>query len=123
MAYMNQEKKAVMAPAIKAVLKKYGMTGTLSVNNLSTLVLTISKGPLDVFSDYTVDPARTDYIQVNEFWYKTHFTGKTLEFLLELIPVMMVGNHDNSDSQSDYFDVGFYISISFGRWNKPFKII
>jgi hypothetical protein len=123
MAYMNQEKKAVMAPAIKAVLKKYGMTGTLSVNNLSTLVLTISKGPLDVFSDYTGDPARTDYIQVNEFWYKTHFTGKTLEFLLELIPVMMVGNHDNSDSQSDYFDVGFYISISFGRWNKPFKII
>ena len=121
MAYMNQAKKAAMAPAIKAVLKKYGMTGTLSVNNLSTLVLTMSKGPLDVFSDCVA--THSDYIQVNEFWYKSHFTGKTLEFLLELIPVMMVGNHNNSDIQSDYFDVGFYIDVTFGKWNKPYQIV
>jgi peptidoglycan/xylan/chitin deacetylase (PgdA/CDA1 family) len=31
MAYMNQQKKAALAPAIKAVLKKYNMKGTIAV--------------------------------------------------------------------------------------------
>jgi len=36
MAWMNQERKAALAPAIKAALKKYGLKGSLSVNNHST---------------------------------------------------------------------------------------
>ena len=31
-----------------------------------------------------------------------------------------VANHDNSDAQIDYFDVGYYTHWSVGRWNKPF---
>jgi len=30
-------------------------------------------------------------------------------------------NYDNSDSQSDYFDVNFYLNIGIGRYDKPFK--
>jgi hypothetical protein len=33
------------------------------------------------------------------------------------------GNHDNSDIQSDYFDVGWYISINVGRWDKPYELV
>jgi hypothetical protein len=29
-------------------------------------------------------------------------------------------NYDNSDSQIDYFNVNFYLSLSFGKYNKPF---
>lgn len=31
-------------------------------------------------------------------------------------------NWDNSDSQSDYFDVNYYLDINIGKWNKPFQV-
>jgi hypothetical protein len=36
---------------------------------------------------------------------------------------MMTGNHDRSDSQTDYFDVGWYIEIQFGQWDKPHRTL
>ena len=41
MAYMNQEKKKKLAPKIKEALKKHGMKGSLSVDNYSSLRLTL----------------------------------------------------------------------------------
>lgn len=29
-------------------------------------------------------------------------------------------NYDDSDTQTDYFDVNFYLSLNIGRWNKPY---
>jgi len=43
-----------------------------------------------------------------------------LKFLTELKDAMNVGNYDRSDMQSDYFDVGFYIDINVGNWDKPY---
>jgi len=47
MAYVTQEMKKELAPGIKAVLKKYGMKGSISINNYSSLVVTLQQGPLD----------------------------------------------------------------------------
>lgn len=114
MAYMNQERKAKLAPGIKAVLKKYGAKGTISVLNHMELRVVISESEFHIQGDYE---------EVNEYHIDRHYTGRKAEFLNELRDAMMVGNHDRSDIQSDYFDVGWYISISFGRWNKPYKHI
>ena len=35
---------------------------------------------------------------------------------------MMIGNHNESDSQTDYFNVGWYIDIGIGRWDKPYQV-
>jgi len=32
-------------------------------------------------------------------------------------------NYDDSDSQTDYFNVNFYSSLSIGKWDKPYKQI
>lgn len=130
MAYMNQEKKKALAPAIKAVLKKYGVKGTLGVRNHSTLVMNISAGPIDFIGNYNAIQTakalgrdfavREDNMQINPYWYKEQFDGKAGEFLGELMPLMNVGNHDNSDIQSDYFDVGWYVNVNIGDWNKPY---
>ena len=32
------------------------------------------------------------------------------------------GNWDNSDVQSDYFDVGWYTDLKVGSWNKTFEV-
>ena len=112
MAYMNQERKALMAPAIKAVLKKYNAKGSIKVRHHSTLVVTISESLFDVGQDHR---------QVNEYHIESNYTGKLKSFLLELRKAMMNGNHNRSDSQTDYFDVGWYISIQFGQWDKPHR--
>ena len=121
MAYFNQERKAALSPAIKKLCKEYGVKATLSVNNHSTFVVNISAGALDFFGDCNVKRS-DDYISVNPYWYQDHFTGKSLEFLTKLIPLMMIGNHNRSDVMTDYFDVGWYIDINIGRWNKPYQL-
>ena len=122
MAYMNQEKKAKLSPAIKAVLKKYNMKGSIAVRNYSTLVVNIKSGKLDVLGNAKKNGlnANDTYIDVNTYWIDTHYTGKVKNFLLELKAAMMTGNHDNSDIMTDYFDVGWYIDINVGAWNKPY---
>lgn len=134
MAYMNQEKKARIAAVLKPILKKYGVKGSLAVRNHSTLVLNIKSGKIDFINNFneTVEsrpggfrngsPAEK-YIQVNPYWYKEHFTGESKKFLMEVIPTMNSGNHDNSDIQSDYFDVGWYIDVNIGNWNKPYEVV
>lgn len=132
MAYMSQEKKAALAPAIKAVCKKFGVKATLSVQHHSALSLNISAGPIDFIgnmnkvcgADHTQPgfrPAK-DHIQVNEYHYQNHYSGKALAFLSEVLPLMNTGNHNRSDIQSDYFDVGWYTYVSIGKWNKPYTV-
>lgn len=135
MAHMNQEKKAKLAPAIKAVLKKYKMKGSIGVNHYSTLVINISSGPLDIIGNYnklSIERSRgqdrenyqaTDYLDVNHFWIDENYTGKVKQFLNELKAAGMTGNHNNSDSMTDYFDVGWYLDINVGKWDKPYQLI
>ena len=52
MAYMSQERKANLAPAIKAVLKKYKVKATIAVRNHSTLVVNIKSGSIDFIENF-----------------------------------------------------------------------
>ena len=127
MAYVSQELKSKLAPAIKAICKKYGVKASLAVRNHSTLVLNVKAGKIDFIGDYGSTPeARADAekfgIQVNPYWYKDHFNGKSKKFLSEVIPAMNDGNWDKSDIQVDYFNVGWYIDVNIGKWNKPYAL-
>lgn len=130
MAYIDQARKAVLAPAIQAILKKYGIKGTLSIRQHRALVLSITSGSIDFILNFNetnrdrkyFQPASTA-ISVNPYWIHETFSGSAFAFLAEIIPAMNLGNHDNSDIQSDYFDVGWYIDINIGRWDKPYKFV
>lgn len=112
MAFMNQEQKSSLAPAIKAVLKKYNMKGTIGVKNHSTLVVNLQSGPIDFGNAYR---------QVNEYAIDRTYTGTALDFLTELV-VAMKGDQwfDRSDMSTDYFNTAYYLSINVGQWNKPY---
>ncbi len=135
MAYMSQENKAVIAANIKPILAKYGVKGSLSVCNHSTIVLTLKSGKIDFIenlnrvcnsSHYQTSngfrPATRGHVDVNPYWYQDHFDGKAKKFLSEALRVLNTGNHDNSDSQTDYFDVGWYVDVKVGKWNKPYIV-
>ena len=112
---MNQDKKKALAPAIKAVLKKFNMKGTIAVRHYSTLVVNIKEGPL-----FAKLPSDRAYCQLSAGIPSDSFEGEEAKFLEELGDAMNNGNHDRSDFQTDYFDVGWYSSINVGSWNKPF---
>lgn len=130
MAYISQDKKAQIVAKAKPILKKYGLKATFAVSNHSTLYLKISQGNLDFIQNYNdtraaspcareFTPAK-DALEINRHWYSDCYSGPVLDFLNEIWPVLMEGNWDNSDIQSDYFDVGWYCYIKVGYWNKPY---
>ncbi len=121
MAYMSQERKAELAPAIKAVLKKYKMKGSIAVRHYSELVVNIRSGELDIVGDFNAKSGHNvTYIQASQFIREDNYSGKVYNFLTELVDAMMDGNYDRSDMMSDYFDVGWYVAINIGKWNKPY---
>lgn len=112
MAYMNQEKKAKIAAKMKPVLKKYGLKGSLSVHNHSSITLTIKSGKLDFGSDY---------VQVNPYWLESNYKGTVLKALQEIKQALLAADYyDRSDAQIDYFDTAYYYNINVGKWNKPY---
>lgn len=120
MAYVSKEKKAELAPAIKAVLKKYGMKGTIAVRHHSTLVVNIKSGKLDLAKD-------EKYVQVNTYWADKwadeEGEKKIARFYRELFRAMRgAGWYDNSDPQTDYFNTAWYIDVNVGQWNKPYEL-
>lgn len=125
MAYVSQELKAKLSPMIKSICKNYGVKASLAVSNHSTLVLNIKSGSIDFFKSYNRDLNKPEngYIQVNPYWYNDHFDGAAKEFLSEVITAMNEGNFDKSDSQTDYFHVGWYVNVNIGKWNKPYQLV
>ena len=113
MAYVSQDDKRKLTPAIKAVLNKYGMKGSISVRHHSTLVVTLRSGNID-FGTTDAD--------VNVYWIDQHYTGTARNFLNELLDAMKGPDYFNEDdAQTDYFHRSHYTDICIGSaWNKPY---
>jgi len=112
MAYVSQADKAKLAPAIRAVLAKYKMKGTIAVRDHSTLVVTVKSGHIDFGGDN---------INVNTYWIHEHYTGVARRFLTELLAAMKgpdYFNHD--DAMTDYFCRSHYTDIRIGGWGRPY---
>ena len=132
MAYFNQERKAKIAPKIKAILAKYKVKGSLAVRNHVTLCLNIKSGSIDFIGNFNKTISADHYLtargftpaekslSVNPYHYDNHFSGKALTFMQEVFAAMNDGNHDRSDIQSDYFDVGWYVDVNIGKWDKQY---
>mgnify|MGYP000580845707 CR=1 FL=1 len=122
MAYVSQEMKKELAPQIKAVLKKYGMKGSIAVRHHMSLVVNIKSGKLDILGALGASEYERDYVQVNPYWIEENYDNpKVVAFLTELKEAMEGPNffcHD--DSMTDYFHRSHYIDINVGQFNKPY---
>ena len=118
MAYISQQDKKDLAPAIKAVLKNYGMKGTIAINHYSSLVVNIQSGVLDFSDNFSHGDG---YVQVNTYHIDTWYSGTKRNFLKDLVKAMK-GNkwYDKSYAMVDYFDTAYYVDINIGKWNKPY---
>jgi hypothetical protein len=136
MAYMNQERKQKIAQALKPVLAKFGVKGTLRVRNHTAITLTLKSGPIDFIANsnrvcgsnhYQVSrgfrPNTNSYDQVNPYWFQDHYDGVAKEFLIEAFKALKAADYyDNSDAMTDYFDTAYYYDLNIGRWDKPYVV-
>ena len=119
MAYISQEDKKELAPAIKKVLKDFGMKGSISIRHHMSLVVTVTEGILD-FTDY-FRKGDDGHIQVNTYHLDNFYSGTKRDFLKDLVKAMKGDKwYDKSDAMVDYFDTAYYVDINIGKWNKPY---
>ncbi len=138
MPFISKEEVQAKNLKLKEICKKYSIKAKFSGSNSSTLVCKITAGVIDFFSNAVDCQMQKPYdaylmnalaicqqemtMKVNHYWMHEQFSGIALECLQEIKELMQEGNWDNSDIQSDFFDVGWYLSIYIGA-NKPYKLI
>ena len=136
MAYMNQERKAKITKALKPILAKYKVKGSLSVRNHSTIVLTLKSGAIDFIGNsnrvcgndfYQVQrgfkPTTSGYDQVNPYWFQDHYDGDAKAFLTEAFKALKSADwYDESNAMIDYFNIAYYVDINIGKWNSPYVV-
>jgi hypothetical protein len=136
MAYMNQEKKAKISVALKPILKKYGIKGTLSVRSHMCIVLTLKSGKIDFvenliqtnkfkINDAQIANLRNNRVfDVNPHWFQEQYTGVAKNFLTEAFAALKsAGWYDRSDAMTDYFDTAYYVDLSVGKWKQPYEVV
>ena len=130
MAFISQDDKKTLAPAIKAVFKKYGLNGTIAIKNHMTLCANVSAGRLDLLgAAAAVSSLRSvGYYQANAY-QPTNEKYKDINIdifnFYEDLKKAMRGAiwFDKSDIMTDYFHTAYYMNINIGRWNKPYKLL
>ena len=130
MAFMNQDKKKIIAANLKAVVPK-DWKYSLSVKHHNAIVLIIKSAPIDLIKHALTNmnkrrehqlPVTATSFSVNEYHFDTQFTGEVLDIMNKIKTALNTDNHNRSDMMTDYFDVGHYIDIEFGRWGVPFVV-
>ena len=119
MAYISQDTKAKLSPAIKAVCKKYGIVATIAIGYSNrTLILNIKRGAID-FVNNAKDTVNNNLKSATK--YGKQYSGNALEFLQAVHSAMMVGNHNNSDIENGYYDIGWFTTINIGTQRSPYQ--
>ena len=141
MAYITKEQVQEKNKKLKELNKKYGVKGTFSGSNSSTLNLTVHEGSLDFISWYidylnkSKDQGdsfgyyaqqikyieRSKNVIINPYGISDKPASPCLDYIQDALEIMLEGYYNNSDAMIDYFDCAWYMSIQVGKWNKPYK--
>jgi len=125
MAYMNQDKKAVIKANLDKALKPLGVKFSLRVRHHTAIVCTIKSAPWDMLADRKQAPSQFEinHAQVNPYWFQDHYEGKTLDVLTKVVDAIKSADYyDESDAMIDYFNTAYYFDINIGDYDKPFQV-
>ena len=137
MAYISTPEVAAIRKQLKEQLPQYKFS--VKKDHHSSVTVAFMKGPAwetfqtrDRYTGEMHDDAMGDHEQLNHRWAKEFYGEKNgaiiekVEKIIKTAPYKAgVGDlwYDNSDSQSDYFDTAFYMSIHIGQWDKPYQVV
>lgn len=108
MAYINAQETAQIRNALKAAFPTIKFS--VRKEHHSSLHVSVVKGDLDL-QDGQINQYYLDKTSHPEFWN-------------QVLEIIKTGSDrkwfDESDSQTDYFHIAFYINLRVGEWNKPY---
>ena len=113
MPYISSEKVKEKRNALKKAFPDVKFSVTLT--HCSIIKVVILEAKFDRASEESV----------NQFYIKEHYEKEpeVRDFLLKVKKIVNEGNYIESED-GDYGSIpSFYISISFGKWDKPYKQI
>lgn len=131
MAYINAEETRSIRNALKAKYPaKDGWKFSVRNSNHTSVHVSIMKAPLK-FTPKERGPGVRDLLAenvevvgrwgINHHHLYTYNHSEVLEDILNVINTADKQNFDKSDIQSDYFHVGFYVTMEVGTWEKPYE--
>jgi len=115
MAYITSEKVAEMRKEIKKVYpSKDGWKFSIRRLHGYEIAVDILASPVQM--------TLKGYEQVNHYYIDKHYEDalRVKKVLNKIYSIISKGNYDKSDVMTDYFNVGWYMSINIGRWDRPF---
>ena len=120
MAYISPEKtKEIRNELKKQFPRKEGWKFSVRNDNHTKIYINILEAPVR-FNE-------KDYIQINYYYTENYENSETLKKIVNIANGCFLPekeqNFDESVPMTDYFRVGWYIGISQGDWDKPFKLI
>jgi hypothetical protein len=139
MAYVSKELKAEIAALLKTIVPK-NWKYSLSVRHLSTIEFNLASSDVDFLKAYNAKNAKRaanegyDFVP-EEYGFTLHtsyFYGdercadnlskEHSDIIKKIFEALNLNNHNNSDYQSDYFDVGHYVTFHVGH-RKPYEFV
>ena len=135
MAHMTQEEKKEIAAKLKEFMPK-GWKHTLSVRNNTGIVFKLSQAPADLLAEADKNQSKVirqddtdlNHLQTRGYFEPYHarlseYFDESLALFERIVEVLNLNNYDRSDVQSDYFNIGHYVYIKIGTYDKPFKYV
>jgi len=116
MSYISTED--VRAKRIKIKKTFPGFKFSITCQRHSSIHVSILEAPINMLT------GDKEYESVNHFYIEDHYkeTPEIMEILLKIKNILSKGQHEIV-YDGDYGSVpNFYINISIGSWDKPFKI-
>jgi hypothetical protein len=86
----------------------------------------LSKFDLEA-QNYRLQDIRSGKFSVNHFWINENWKGEAKEIFTKMLECCQVGegsyDRNAGDVGADYGDTTYFIELSVGRWDKPYKSI
>lgn len=109
MPYISSDKVSEIRNAIKSKFPgKDGWKFSIKRENLRAVVIVVLSGPAN-FQD--------------KQGLNITVTRETHPYLQQIFSIANAGNYDNSDPMTDYFDVGWYVWLKVGDYDRPYTFL
>jgi hypothetical protein len=116
MAYVSPEKMEKVKCSIREAYPYFKWS--ISKEHHSTIRVTLLESDYD-FSGYLNGQK---YESVNHYWMRDCKDENVKNLFTDVLKIIKSDDfYDRSEPMTDYFDVSYYISLSIGRYDKPYK--
>lgn len=138
MAYISTDDVKHIRNELKKELPQYKFS--VVRDHHSSVSISLMKGP--AFNDYeyfdrynnvtkTANLGDGEHHQINQYHLEDFYGKENAEILSKIdtisrtAPAKNGGKvwYNDSDIQTDYFDIAYYVHISVGKWNKSYEVV